>query len=116
MANPVYKREDGTWWYWEESWCDENGPYATEAEALKECTRYCAVVLEGDRTLDRSSIIRKGMWLRSLTDSKNYKRNTAMRVASCHPHNDYFVLEYGIGLYCYINKAICTDFTIISGW
>ena len=27
--NPVHRHEDGTWWFYEETWADENGPYDT---------------------------------------------------------------------------------------
>jgi hypothetical protein len=31
--DPVHVHADGTWWFWDETWCDELGPYACEDEA-----------------------------------------------------------------------------------
>lgn len=29
----VHRHSDGSWWFWDETWCDEIGPYQTEMEA-----------------------------------------------------------------------------------
>ena len=31
--DPVHRHDDGTWWFWDETWCDEMGPYDHEDEA-----------------------------------------------------------------------------------
>lgn len=38
--NPVWQHEDGTWWFWIETWADEMGPYATYEEAEKALEEY----------------------------------------------------------------------------
>lgn len=39
--NPVHQHSDGTWWFYEEAWADENGPYQTQEKANSECDQYC---------------------------------------------------------------------------
>lgn len=43
-TDPVHT-DQGQWWFWDETWADRLGPYATEAQARSELDRYCAVVL-----------------------------------------------------------------------
>lgn len=31
--DPVTQHPDGSWWFWDEVWADELGPYKTESEA-----------------------------------------------------------------------------------
>lgn len=40
--DPVHQDDDGTWWFWTETWADRNGPFNSENEArvaLKEYVR-----------------------------------------------------------------------------
>lgn len=36
---------DGQWYFWNETWADEYGPYPTRIEAVKALKEYCKVVL-----------------------------------------------------------------------
>lgn len=49
--NPVHSHSDGTWWFYEETWADENGPYTSEIECIAKLESYCREVLEvlGDK-------------------------------------------------------------------
>jgi len=47
-TDPVHLHLDGTWWFVEETWADENGPYDTEEQANQMLKRYCAIVLDGE--------------------------------------------------------------------
>jgi len=38
---PVHQHVDGKWYWYDESWTDECGPYDTQAEAQEACLRYC---------------------------------------------------------------------------
>lgn len=33
MTDPVHQKPDGTWWFWDETWAEEIGPFAIEASA-----------------------------------------------------------------------------------
>lgn len=35
------------WYFYDETFTDYHGPYATEQEAIRACAAYCRVVLEG---------------------------------------------------------------------
>lgn len=41
----VHPHDDGTWWFWTETWCDEEGPYQSQQEAEDACVRYTKEVL-----------------------------------------------------------------------
>jgi len=36
----VHRHSNDKWWFWDETWCDEIGPYDTEAEAQDAVKRY----------------------------------------------------------------------------
>ena len=38
--DPVHS-EDGHWWFWDESWADRHGPFASEDEARRALSAYC---------------------------------------------------------------------------
>jgi hypothetical protein len=38
--SPVHQRSDGTWWFWDETWADAYGAYATEEAAKIGCRQY----------------------------------------------------------------------------
>lgn len=38
---------DGAWWHVDEVWCDEFGPFDTEAEARDHLDRYCEFLENG---------------------------------------------------------------------
>lgn len=41
MTNdPVYQGPDGNWWFWDETWTDQRGPYDTEKDARKALREY----------------------------------------------------------------------------
>ena len=31
--NPIFQKEDGSWWFYDETWTDTCGPYEIEEEA-----------------------------------------------------------------------------------
>jgi len=44
-CDPVFQKEDGTWWFWNETWSDEYGPYPTEEKARAILEEYCRTEL-----------------------------------------------------------------------
>jgi hypothetical protein len=43
--NPIHEHTDGTWWFWDEVWCEEHGPYETKEACTVELDKYCKEVL-----------------------------------------------------------------------
>jgi len=43
-TNPIHQNEDGKWYFWDEVWCDEYGPFDSEQEAINECNMYCEIM------------------------------------------------------------------------
>lgn len=41
--DPVFE-VDGAWYFWDETWADKLGPFASEAEARTELRAYCATL------------------------------------------------------------------------
>lgn len=39
--DPVFQHEDGSWWFADEVWADEYGPYETEEQAREQLLAYC---------------------------------------------------------------------------
>lgn len=35
------RHHDGKWWFWDETWSQEFGPYDTEEKAVRSLSRYC---------------------------------------------------------------------------
>lgn len=56
MINPVHQNEDGTWWFWDETWAVEYGPYDDQGECENALEDYAVNVLgvgyEEDEFLD----------------------------------------------------------------
>jgi hypothetical protein len=44
-GNPLHEHKDGKWWFYEETWAFENGPFPTFEEAGAALEAYCLVVL-----------------------------------------------------------------------
>ncbi len=46
-TNPeiIHQHEDGSWWFWDESWSNENGPFSTEDICQTALDEYCEKVL-----------------------------------------------------------------------
>ena len=40
MIDPVYVDDSLDWWFWDETWVDSIGPFATEEEARRHLGRY----------------------------------------------------------------------------
>ncbi len=45
--DPIHQDKDGKWYFWDECWSFEEGPYDTEQEAEVELKRYCKECLDG---------------------------------------------------------------------
>ncbi len=45
-VNPVHPHEDGTWWWYDEVWIEEFGPFASKEDADNSCITYANEVLE----------------------------------------------------------------------
>jgi hypothetical protein len=43
--SPVHQHKDGSWWWCDEGWVDEFGPFDTKEEAEQSCLKYCKEVL-----------------------------------------------------------------------
>ncbi len=44
-APEVVHQKDGTWWFWDECYIVEFGPYDSPEQAHKACSDYCTEVL-----------------------------------------------------------------------
>lgn len=44
--DPVHQNTDGKWYFWDETWSFEAGPYETEAEAIRALDKYCEEQLD----------------------------------------------------------------------
>jgi hypothetical protein len=44
-TNPIHQNKDGTWWFWDECWCNEYGPYETREECALALSEYVDTVL-----------------------------------------------------------------------
>ncbi len=40
--DPIHLNADG-WYFWDEIWCDEHGPFATREECVENLITYCAL-------------------------------------------------------------------------
>lgn len=43
-GDPVHQREDG-WYFWDETWTVDHGPYDSEVEARQHLAQYCEMYL-----------------------------------------------------------------------
>ncbi len=41
-SDPVHVKQDG-WYFWDETWCDEHGPFSTIEECREALTAYAEV-------------------------------------------------------------------------
>lgn len=39
--DPIHKNDNDKWYFWDEAWADEIGPYKSEEEARKKLKEYC---------------------------------------------------------------------------
>jgi len=39
--NPIHQNEDGKWYFWDETWAFEEGPFNTKLEAENALDKYC---------------------------------------------------------------------------
>ena len=44
-GDPIHQHADKTWWWYDETWTDEYGPFATREEAEANCGAYAREVL-----------------------------------------------------------------------
>lgn len=44
-GNPLHEHADGTWWFYEETWSLENGPFENWEDGYNALEAYCLVVL-----------------------------------------------------------------------
>lgn len=56
-GNPLHEHEDGTWWYFDEAWDLENGPFPTQQSAYTSLYAYCEDV---QRTKELSEKFEEG--------------------------------------------------------
>ena len=50
QQDPVHCADDGTWWFWDETWSYPHGPFDTESHARKSMWFYCRDHLGVDYT------------------------------------------------------------------
>src|SRR5271157_3672018 len=50
-GNPLHQHADKTWWFYEETWNLENGPFETYEEAYTALTVYCTELQESRNNL-----------------------------------------------------------------
>jgi hypothetical protein len=41
----VHPHRDGKWWFHDETWMNEYGPFNSEAEAGEACAEYCTILV-----------------------------------------------------------------------
>ena len=41
LLEPIHQHDDGSWWWYDETWVEEHGPYSTIEEANLAITKYC---------------------------------------------------------------------------
>lgn len=39
-GHAIHKHSDETWWFWDETWCNEYGPYTSYEEVVLQCHEY----------------------------------------------------------------------------
>jgi len=39
--NPIHQNEDGKWYFWNETWAFEEGPFETKLKAENALNEYC---------------------------------------------------------------------------
>jgi len=49
MSNDPVHNENGQWYFWDETWAERYGPYATEREARCTLESYAAQMLDGEQ-------------------------------------------------------------------
>lgn len=47
-SNPVHRHRDGSWWFYDEVWVEEFGPFSSEEEANDHCVRYAKHIEDGE--------------------------------------------------------------------
>ncbi len=45
FGGPLHQHVDGSWWYYDETWAYENGPFETQKEGADSLQEYCETVL-----------------------------------------------------------------------
>lgn len=45
IEDPVHQNKDGKWYFWDECWSSEVGPFKTRKIAEEEINKYCKEVL-----------------------------------------------------------------------
>ena len=43
--DPIHQKEDGTWWFWTETWAHEVGPFASRKSCAEALMKYIKEVL-----------------------------------------------------------------------
>lgn len=102
--DPVHQKQDGTWWFYDETWCYEYGPYGDERKARLEIARYCMCHLEGHGCIIDPPDIEKGMVLICLEDRPFLTMNQRVTVASVGKKNDTFDVEIAPGQFLIVHK------------
>lgn len=102
--DPVFKKDDGTWWFYDETWCYEYGPYGDERKARLELARYCMCYLEGHGSISGPQDIKNGMVLINLEDRPFLKAYQQVTVASVGKKNDTFDVEIALGQFLIVHK------------
>lgn len=45
-GEPVHAHDDESWWFWTETWCDEEGPYPSKEQAVEALKLYVKEFLQ----------------------------------------------------------------------
>lgn len=54
--NPVHQHADGDWYFYDETWAFEHGPFKTELEAEDRCGWYVKEILGVNKIKEREAI------------------------------------------------------------
>lgn len=55
-GNPVHVHADGSWWFYDETWAYENGPFESKELADGELVKYCETVLKEKEEKDKITL------------------------------------------------------------
>ena len=55
-GNPLHQHKDETWWFYDETWAFENGPFPTYEEANDALEVYCTTVLIARENAEKNSL------------------------------------------------------------
>lgn len=109
--DPIFQQADGTWWFWDETWSNEHGPFATEQETQFRLNLYCATQLEDNIILTLPLSLKVGDRVRCLEDRPFVNAWDVVTVSAVDEKSNSFDFEvkpdqhafvHANDLYCFV--------------